>query len=58
MHKHCENSDETFAYIAGCTPAVFPYGITWEEVNEEALYLDNIDGLLERLEDNEDRCQT
>lgn len=58
VHEHCENSDETFAYIAGYTPAGFPYGITWEEVNEEAPYLDNRDGLLERSEDNEGRCQT
>ena len=27
-------SDETFAYIAGYTPAGFPYGVTWEEIGE------------------------
>jgi hypothetical protein len=27
-------SDETFAYIAGYTEWGFPYGITWEEVEE------------------------
>lgn len=42
------SSNETFAYIAGCTPAGFPYGITWEERNEESPYFDDIDGLLER----------
>ncbi len=26
-------SNETFAYIAGYTPAGVPYGITWEEMN-------------------------
>ena len=26
--------DERFAYIAGYTPAGFPYGLTWEEVKE------------------------
>ena len=29
------DSDETFAYIAGYTSAGFPYGITWEELEEE-----------------------
>ena len=31
------NSDETFAYIAGYTSAGFPYGVTWEELEEEPL---------------------
>lgn len=26
------DSDDTFAFIAGYTPAGFPYGITWEEM--------------------------
>ena len=26
--------DERFAYIAGYTPAGFPYGVTWEEEEE------------------------
>jgi hypothetical protein len=28
------DSDGTFAFIAGYTPAGFPYGITWEEFEE------------------------
>lgn len=28
-------SDETFAYIVGRTAWGFPYGVTWEEMNEE-----------------------
>jgi len=28
------DSDETFAYIAGYTSAGFPYGVTWEELEE------------------------
>jgi hypothetical protein len=27
----CQDSDETFAYIAGYTSAGVPYGVTWEE---------------------------
>ncbi|SET07151.1 hypothetical protein SAMN05216389_10557 [Oceanobacillus limi] len=30
-----EESDETFAFIAGHTPGGAPYGITWEEWEEE-----------------------
>jgi len=30
------DSDDTFAFIAGYTPAGFPYGITWEESEEIA----------------------
>ena len=26
--------DDTFAYVAGTTPAGFPYGVTWEEMDE------------------------
>ena len=29
-------SDETFAYIVGRTAWGFPYGVTWEELNEES----------------------
>jgi hypothetical protein len=28
------NADDTFAYIAGCTPGGVPYGVTWEEMGE------------------------
>lgn len=38
-----DDSDETFAYIAGYTPAGFPYGVTWEEMNgtsESSAWLD------------------
>lgn len=28
------DSDDTFAFIAGYTSAGFPYGITWEEMEE------------------------
>jgi hypothetical protein len=28
------DSDDTFAFIAGYTPAGFPYGTTWEELGE------------------------
>ena len=30
-----EDSDETFYFIAGYTPGGFPYGVTWDEVDEE-----------------------
>ena len=29
------DSDGTFAFIAGCTPAGFPYGITREELEDD-----------------------
>jgi hypothetical protein len=29
--------DETLAYIAGRTEAGFPYGVTWEEIEAEAI---------------------
>ena len=29
------DSDDTYAYIAGYTPAGFPYGIRWEELDDE-----------------------
>jgi hypothetical protein len=29
--------DENFAHIAGRTEAGFPYGVTWEEVESEAI---------------------
>lgn len=32
---HDSDSDDTFAHIAGFTPAGFPYGVTWEELDEE-----------------------
>ncbi|MFD1849068.1 hypothetical protein [Oceanobacillus bengalensis] len=32
-----EDSDETFAFIAGYTDSGAPYGITWEEWNEEII---------------------
>jgi hypothetical protein len=28
------DSDDTFAYIAGCTPGGAPYGVTWDEMSE------------------------
>ena len=28
------DSDDTFAFIAGYTPAGLPYGVTWEEMGE------------------------
>ena len=36
----CPDSDETFAFIAGYTPAGFAYGTTWEEVEETPPWLD------------------
>ncbi|VFM99140.1 MAG: hypothetical protein BECKG1743D_GA0114223_101047 [Candidatus Kentron sp. G] len=33
------DSDGTFAYIAGYTPAGFPYGVTWEELGQEPPWL-------------------
>lgn len=50
VDEFCTDSNKTFAYIAGCTPAGFPYGITWEERNEESPYFDDRDDLLERRE--------
>jgi hypothetical protein len=35
-----EDSDDTFAYIAGYTPGGFPFGITWEEMGEKPPGLD------------------
>jgi hypothetical protein len=32
--KETPDSDGTFAFIAGYTPSGFPYGITWEEMEE------------------------
>lgn len=35
VEKHTEawcDSDDTYAYIAGYTPAGFAYGVTWEEM--------------------------
>ncbi len=29
-----DDSDETYAYIAGYTPWGFPYGVTWEQMEE------------------------
>lgn len=29
------HSDETFFFIAGHTSSGFPYGVTWEQFNEE-----------------------
>lgn len=34
------DSDETFAYIAGYTPAGFAYGTTWEELGESPPWLE------------------
>jgi hypothetical protein len=30
-----ECSDDLFCFIAGYTPGGFPYGVTWDEVDEE-----------------------
>lgn len=30
-------SDDTFAFIAGYTSGGFPYGITWEEMEQKSL---------------------
>lgn len=37
------DSDEVFAFIAGCTSGGVPYGITWDEMQliEELEELDN-----------------
>ena len=32
--SHSPDSDDTFAFIAGYTPAGCPYGVTWEEMEE------------------------
>ncbi len=34
MQAEEPESDDTFAYIAGYTDGGFPYGITWEEMQE------------------------
>jgi hypothetical protein len=44
--------DENFAYIAGRTEAGFPYGITWEEVEAEAI---GEEGPSSLSDDEEDR---
>ncbi|CDO03323.1 DNA gyrase subunit A [Oceanobacillus picturae] len=36
-HQFLEDSDEMFAFIAGYTEAGFPYGITWEEAEEQGI---------------------
>ncbi len=33
-----DDSDETFYYIAGYTPGGAPYGVTWDEVDEQSPY--------------------
>lgn len=35
-----EDSDDTFAYIAGYTPGGAPFGITWEEMGQKPPGLD------------------
>ncbi|UOQ83753.1 hypothetical protein [Gracilibacillus salinarum] len=35
MEEQDFESDETFYYIAGYTPGGAPYGITWEEMEDE-----------------------
>ena len=37
------DSDATFAYIAGYTSWGFPYGVTWEEIEEEPPWIDDED---------------
>jgi hypothetical protein len=41
FEKLYADSDDTFAYIAGYTPGGAPYGVTWEELGEEPLWLDH-----------------
>ena len=41
------DSDETFAFIAGYTPAGAPYGITFEELGGELPYFDDEDAEIE-----------
>jgi len=36
FNEFYSNSDETFSYIAGYTSGGAPYGVTWDEVNEES----------------------
>ena len=38
------HSDETFFFIAGYTSSGFPYGVTWEQLNEED-FIENCDQL-------------
>jgi hypothetical protein len=40
------DSDEYFAYIAGYTPAGFPFGVTWEEMER----FNELESLIEMLE--------
>lgn len=35
LEEEFPDSDGTFAYIAGTTPAGFPYGATWEELDRD-----------------------
>lgn len=42
-----QDSDENFAFIAGYTSGGFPYGITWEEMEEiekkeQARHMDDV----------------
>ena len=32
LENFCEDSDDTFYYIAGYTPGGAPFGVTWEEM--------------------------
>jgi hypothetical protein len=44
--KFCDpyaDSDDTFAYIAGYTSGGFPYGVTWDEIDEKPPWIDNED---------------
>ena len=38
-----QDSDETFAFIAGYTSWGFPYGVTWEEIGEKPPWIDDED---------------
>lgn len=44
------DSDETFAFIAGYTPAGFPYGTTWEELGKTPPWVDDEESEQDRSE--------
>lgn len=39
------DSDDTFAYIGGYTPAGVPFGLTWDEVDEAPPWAEDDDGI-------------
>ena len=43
-------TDEYFAFIAGYTPCGFPYGVTWEQMEE----IDRLEGMTSKNDDTDE----